>query len=229
MINWSAIETVFLDMDGTLLDLHFDTHFWLEHLPARYAQLHKLTPEQGRDHVIPMIQAERGSLNWYCTDFWSQRLALDVPALKAEVRDRIGYRPFAKDFLGQLRTSGRRTIIVTNCHPDPLALKLETTGLDQWVDEIVSSHQLGKPKEAADFWSDLASRVPYQPASTLMIDDSFPVLDSAVAAGIGHCLAVLAPDSQRQPADPHPSLPSIRHFDEILPLPALDPTVPSRC
>ncbi|HEC04859.1 MAG TPA: haloacid dehalogenase, partial [Thiothrix sp.] len=36
-MNWDEIQTVFLDMDGTLLDLHFDNHFWLEHLPIHYA------------------------------------------------------------------------------------------------------------------------------------------------------------------------------------------------
>jgi putative hydrolase of the HAD superfamily len=39
-LPWHAIDTVLLDMDGTLLDLHFDNHFWLEHLPQRYAELH---------------------------------------------------------------------------------------------------------------------------------------------------------------------------------------------
>ena len=38
MINWPQIDTVFLDMDGTLLDLHFDNHFWREHMPRRYAE-----------------------------------------------------------------------------------------------------------------------------------------------------------------------------------------------
>lgn len=40
MLNWNAIDTVLLDMDGTLLDLHFDNHFWLEHMPACYARHH---------------------------------------------------------------------------------------------------------------------------------------------------------------------------------------------
>jgi len=33
MINWDKIETVMLDLDGTLLDLHFDNYFWQEYLP----------------------------------------------------------------------------------------------------------------------------------------------------------------------------------------------------
>ncbi|MCR3805809.1 haloacid dehalogenase, partial [Pseudomonas aeruginosa] len=42
-LPWSAIDTVLLDMDGTLLDLHFDNHFWLEHLPQRYAERNGLS------------------------------------------------------------------------------------------------------------------------------------------------------------------------------------------
>ncbi|OZB18681.1 MAG: haloacid dehalogenase [Marinobacter sp. 34-60-7] len=217
MVDWSSLDTVFLDMDGTLLDLHFDNHFWLEHLPLRYAQTHGLCPRQAKDTLIPMIMAERGSLNWYCTDYWSERLALDITGLKAEVGDRIGYRPHVPDFLSALRSAGLRSVIVTNCHPDPLALKLARTGLDQHVDAIVSSHQLGKPKEDPAFWQDLQRLSPYQQNRTLMVDDSFPVLESAVGAGIGQCLAILAPDSQQPEKAAHPHIPGIRHFDEVLP------------
>ena len=48
MVNWHSLETVFLDMDGTLLDLHFDNHFWLEFLPQRYAELHGISPAMAR-------------------------------------------------------------------------------------------------------------------------------------------------------------------------------------
>ncbi|WP_166266836.1 GMP/IMP nucleotidase [Marinobacter caseinilyticus] len=218
MVNWHSLDTVFLDMDGTLLDLHYDTHFWLEHLPKRYAEHFGLTQAQARDKIVPMIQAERGSLNWYCTDYWSRHLALDIAALKTEVKEKIAYRPHVQAFLTEVRAAGLRSVIVTNCHPDPLALKLARTGLDQLVDRVISSHRFGKPKEAPDFWSDLHQIEPFDPARTLMIDDSFPVLDSAVSAGISQCLAILAPDSQMEPHQPHPDLPSIHHFNEVIPL-----------
>ena len=217
MVDWSSLNTVFLDMDGTLLDLHFDNHFWLEHLPARYAEHYDLHPQEAKDRLIPMIMAERGSLNWYCTDYWSERLSLDITGLKAEVGDRIGYRPHVTDFLDALLQVGLHSVIVTNCHPDPLALKLKRTGLDTRVDAIVSSHQLGKPKEDPSFWQDLQRVTPYQAESTLMVDDSFPVLESALEAGIAQCLAVLAPDSQQEAREQHPEIPCIHHFDEILP------------
>lgn len=217
MVDWSSLDTVFLDMDGTLLDLHFDNHFWLEHLPARYAEHYDLNPQQARDHLIPMIMAERGSLNWYCTDYWSERLSLDITRLKAEVSDRISYRPHVIDFLDALKAGGLRSVIVTNCHPDPLALKLERTGLASRVDAIVSSHQLGKPKEEPAFWEDLQELAPYRRKSTLMVDDSFPVLESARRAGISQCLAVLAPDSRQGPREAHPDIPCIHHFNEVIP------------
>ncbi|EMP54739.1 HAD-superfamily hydrolase [Marinobacter santoriniensis NKSG1] len=217
MVNWSLVETVFLDMDGTLLDLHFDNHFWLEHLPKRYAEHFDLNPGDARDSLIPMIMAERGSLNWYCTDYWSEKLSVDITALKAEVGDRIGYRPHVTTFLDALRTAGLRSVIVTNCHPDPLALKIQRTGLDRHVDAIVSSHELGRPKEDPVFWQDLQSRTPYEAPRTLMVDDSFPVLESALDAGIGQCLAILSPDSQQPAREGHPDIPGIHHFDEVLP------------
>jgi putative hydrolase of the HAD superfamily len=218
MVNWSKLNTVFLDMDGTLLDLHYDNHFWLEHLPKRYAEHFQVTPAQARDKIIPLITAARGQLKWYCTDHWSELLRLNVAMLKAETRDRIAYRPHVTDFLKAVRAKGLNCVIVTNCHPDPLALKLEVTGLDRHVDAIVSSHQLGKPKEDPAFWRDLQQHAPFDPRTTLLVDDSIPVLESAIAAGISQCLAILAPDSQKPPETAHPLIPSIAHFDELLPL-----------
>ncbi|KPQ27388.1 MAG: putative hydrolase of the HAD superfamily [Marinobacter excellens HL-55] len=217
MVNWSILDTVFLDMDGTLLDLHFDSHFWLEHLPKRYAEQYDLNPQQAKESLVAMIMAERGSLNWYCTDYWSEKLSVDINRLKAEVSDRIGYRPHVPDFLAGLRRAGLRSVIVTNCHPDPLALKLNRTGLDKHVDAIISSHELGKPKEDHDFWRDLGRKIRYRQDHTLMVDDSFPVLESARRAGMGQCLAILAPDSQQAPSSHHPEIPGIHHFDEVLP------------
>jgi len=217
MVNWSTLDTVFLDMDGTLLDLHFDNHFWLEHLPLRYAQKNNLQPQVAKQQLMALLMAQSGSLNWYCTDYWSDQLAMDINALKAEVGERVSYRPHVRAFLSSLRERGVYTVIATNCHPDPLAMKLERTGLDTLVDGIVSSHQLGKPKENPDFWQLLNRVIPYNRSRTLMVDDSFAVLESAAKAGIAQLLAVLAPDSQRPANSAHPQITGIHDFDEVLP------------
>ncbi|MFL1406973.1 GMP/IMP nucleotidase [Marinobacter sp. M1N3S26] len=217
MIDWSRADHVFLDMDGTLLDLHFDNHFWLEHLPRRYAEKHRMTADQARDLVVPMIMAERGTLNWYCTDYWSDRLELDITALKAEVGDRIAYRPQVREFLLALRENRLKPVILTNCHPDPLRLKLDRTGLDRLVDDVISSHDLGAAKEDQAFWDSLLNRLPHDRERAIMVDDSIPVLESAHRAGIGQCLTILSPDSQQPDRAPHPDIPAVAHFAEVLP------------
>ncbi len=40
---WQLVDTVLLDMDGTLLDLNFDRVFWRELVPKRYASVHGMS------------------------------------------------------------------------------------------------------------------------------------------------------------------------------------------
>lgn len=81
MIDWNQIDTVFLDMDGTLLDLHYDNYFWLTHLPKRYAELKQLEQQEAQARLNHLFHAHQGSLNWYCLDFWQDALELDLMPL----------------------------------------------------------------------------------------------------------------------------------------------------
>lgn len=216
MIDWPRINTVLLDMDGTLLDLHFDNHFWLIHLPQRYSEIHGVDAEVARQYLLQTINAEKGSLNWYCLDYWSERLGLNIRKLKEEIRGRIAFRPQVPDFLQQLRERGLRVVIVTNAHHDSLSLKLETVGLEPLVDRIYSTHSFGKPKEDPAFWADLQRVEPFQLSDTLLVDDSIPVLESARRFGFEHLLAILAPDSQ-QASRAAPDFAGVHHFDEVWP------------
>lgn len=216
MIDWSSIKTVFLDMDGTLLDLHFDNHFWLVHLPLRYSEHHRVDHVQATEKIHRRIREERGTLNWYCVDYWTEELGVDIAALKAEIKDRIAYRPHVQQFIERLREQGFRVVIVTNAHHKAVALKMAVTGLDRKVDRVISTHSYGMPKEDTDFWKALQQDEPFDPQSTLLIDDSGPVLDSARRFGIANLLAVLAPDS-RQPPRPVDGHRGFHHFDEIMP------------
>ena len=81
---WREIDTVLLDMDGTLLDLHYDDHFWLHHLPQRYAELHGISFAMAWLELKPLFERNAGTLNWYCLDFWSAELKLSVRDLKRE-------------------------------------------------------------------------------------------------------------------------------------------------
>lgn len=214
-MDWQNIDTVLLDMDGTLLDLHFDTFFWLEHLPVRYAELHSIDKAEATRWLHERIMQEQGTLNWYCLDYWSRELDVDITALKTEIRDRIAFRPHVHDFLEHLQGEGIRRVIVTNAHRDSLALKLEETGLDRLVDRIISSHDYQVAKEDQGFWHRLQEEEPFDPARTLLVDDSLAVLASARKYGVGYLLSIIQPDSQK-PGRDISDFNAIEHFDEII-------------
>jgi putative hydrolase of the HAD superfamily len=98
MIDWNAIDTVLLDMDGTLLDLHFDNHFWQEHVPVRYAERHGLPHAEARSRLTDIYRAKAGTLDWYCVDFWTRELQLDIARLKEEVAHLIACIPTCRAF-----------------------------------------------------------------------------------------------------------------------------------
>lgn len=198
-LPWRDIDTVLLDMDGTLLDLHFDNHFWLEHLPKRYAQVHGISLAMAQLELVPLFEKNAGTLNWYCTDFWSAELNLPVKDLKVEIAHLIALRPDAETFLAAIREAGKRVIMITNAHRDSLSLKMERLQLAPYFERLISSHDYGYPKEHPQFWDALQADIEFDPARSLFIDDTLPILRSAGRYGIGYLLAVSEPDSRKGP------------------------------
>lgn len=200
-LPWNQIDTVLLDMDGTLLDLHFDNHFWLEHLPQRYAEHHGISRAQADAELLPLFREHAGQLNWYCTDFWSRELNLSIRELKREVAHLIALRPDADTFLAAVRDAGKRVALITNAHRDSLSLKLERIELAPYFERLISSHDYGFAKEDPQFWFALQQDFGFVPARSLFIDDSLAILRSARDFGIGQLLAVRQPDSRAAPKD----------------------------
>ena len=198
---WRDIDTVLLDMDGTLLDLHYDEHFWLQHLPARYAELHGISHAMALLEMKPLFENNAGTLNWYCLDFWSAELKLPIRDLKLEIAHLIALRPDAETFLAAIKQAGKRVIMITNAHRDSLSLKMERIELAPYFERLISSHDYGFPKENLQFWDALQADIAFDPARSLFIDDTLPILRSARNFGIAHLLAVSEPNSQKGPKD----------------------------
>jgi HAD superfamily hydrolase (TIGR01509 family) len=193
---WVDIETVLLDMDGTLLDLHFDNHFWLSHVPKCYAEKHDLSDAEAYQQLMTRYSEVRGSLDWYCVDFWSRELTLDIEQLKHDISEKISIRPAVVDFLRWLNEKNKRVVLVTNAHPASLNLKMDKTSLHVHFDKIINAHEIGMAKENEGFWEKLQQFEVYDTAHTMLIDDNLEVLDSAHEYGIKYCLGIEKPDSQ---------------------------------
>jgi len=215
MLDWRQIDTVLLDMDGTLLDLHFDNHFWLEYVPQQYALARGISPDAAKADLYRRYESRLGTLEWYCVDHWSRELGLDIALLKEEVDHLIAVHPHVLDFLDLLMCAGKRRVLVTNAHQKTLALKMDRTRLAGFFEQIVSSHQLGLPKEHEEFWHRLQNLSPFDRQRTLFVDDSPAVLESARDYGIRWLLAVLRPDS-KEPARAPGDFPAIHDFSEII-------------
>jgi len=198
-IDWPSIDTVLLDMDGTLLDLRFDNWFWQELIPSHYAAANGLTTAAAQRLLQPKFSKARGTLKWYCIDHWSRELELDIGRIKRSVLGQVRFLPGAEGFLSKLKAGGKRCVLVTNAHPATLAIKDEQVALRRHFDACYSTHPFGYPKEDAAFWPRLAAEEPFAPERTLFVDDSLTVLDAARSFQIGCLRAVRCPDSGRPP------------------------------
>ena len=212
---WQEITWVLLDMDGTLLDKHFDDYFWETLVPQEYARRQALPLPEARQLVFARYKRQEGTLNWTDIDFWSRELELDIPALKEGIRHLIEVHPDAEDFLKFLQEQGKKVALVTNAHTKTLALKMDHTGLLGYFDEVISSFDLGTPKEDVHFWEILRERLGFEASTTLLVDDNAEALAAARTFGIKYpCFK--AKSSSRLEAESHPDFPSIESFQELM-------------
>ncbi|MCE0557378.1 MULTISPECIES: GMP/IMP nucleotidase [unclassified Motilimonas] len=216
MLNWQEIDTVLLDMDGTLLDLHYDNQLWNHIVPQAYADHQQISLPQAKQIMAQKYQDVADSMHWYCYDFWTQTLELDIYQLQHQVADKINWRQDAQLFLKQLIKANKARHILTNAHPEGVRLKNEYTGLVAFFDSCISTHEYGQPKEEQQLWHKVQQRIGFDPARTLFIDDNELILDAAKTFGIKHLIAIDLPDSQLGKKTFHRHQ-AISHFSEIMP------------
>lgn len=198
-MDFRRIDTVLLDLDGTLLDLAFDNDIWLERVPRAWAARHGVAPEDALRLLTPRFAAVEGKLEWYCIDYWSRELGIPVAGLHREAAARIAWLPGARELLVALRGLGKRLVLLTNAHPETLAIKDEATGVRGYFDAAWSSHAFGAPKEDPRFWQAAQAAEGYDPTRTLFVDDSAAVLHSALHSGLRWVYGVRRPDSSAVP------------------------------
>ncbi|WP_051553593.1 HAD family hydrolase [Desulfobulbus elongatus] len=215
-IPWDGIETVLLDMDGTLLDKHFDDYFWEQYVPEHYSLLHDIPVEAAKERLLARYHRVRNTLDWSDLTYWSRELGIDLPVLKRRINHLIGVHPYVVEFLEYCQQCRKKLHLITNAHPNTLAIKLEKTAIGPWFDRIVCAEEVGLAKEETEFWPRLERLLHFDRTRTLLVDDTEQVLCAARAHGLAYPLFVARPSS-RQGVRYSCRFPSIESFRELLP------------
>lgn len=210
----AEVDAVLLDMDGTLLDLHYDNHFWLEFVPQQYALEHKISVEQAKHHVYAQCEKVSGSLNWYCHDYWSETLGLDIHALQHKTKHKIQVRSDTLWFLERLKQANIPAYILTNAHRSGVDLKMQQVDLTSYFKKIISSHDYNIAKEHLKFWASVEGELQIDLARCLFIDDNEKMLSVAEQAGVGFLRGIATPDSEK-PAQKMQAFKTIKQFSEL--------------
>jgi len=213
--SWSGIDTVLLDMDGTLLDKYFDDYFWEEYVPTVFAEVNDLSPEEAHTTLLARYQRVESTLQWTDLDYWSEQLQLDIPELKCRIDHLIQVHPYVIDFLKFTQSIGKDIHLVTNAHSKTLEIKMRKTALGPWFTRIICSEEVGEAKEHPEFWGNLEKMLGFDKERTLLADDTLKVLRSARDAGIRHLIHVARPSS-RLPVQFSREFPSITYFKELI-------------
>ncbi len=216
-IDWTQIDEILLDLDGTLLDLNFDLHFWLEYLPIIYSEKHKIRIEDAKNILLKMLDAEIGTLNWYCLDFWRNKLDLDIVQLKRNVSHLIQVHPNVDEFLTQAKLINKKIYLVTNAHRKTIKLKMQATKIEHYFDDIISSHDFGFAKQEQHFWHELTRNIGLIKERAIFFDDSKDVLHAARKFNIGQIIAISKPSSKLDAKELSGFI-NIENFSQVMPI-----------
>lgn len=213
--SWEAIDTVLLDMDGTLLDSYFDDYFWEEYVPHVFAETNSLTPQEARKALLARYRRVEKTLHWSDLDYWSEQLGLDIPELKCRIDHLIQVHPYVIDFLEFITAAGKDVHLVTNAHSKTLKIKLGKTAIEPYFKRIVPAEEVGEAKERPAFWHQLENMLGFDRDRTVLVDDNANVLQAAYDYGLKHLVSVAKPSS-RLPVRYSPTFPSIVYFRELI-------------
>ena len=196
-MKWNSIETFFLDMDGTLLDLAYDNYFWHEHIPALYSKKNGITMQEGTHIFEELYKNKQDTMEWYSISYWSKVLKIDLQLEILKTRNQIKVFDGAIDLLRKLKKHKIKIYLLTNCPREMLDIKMTQTKLWGYFDKIISSEDCGYIKESDEFWGYLNKNIEYNTRTTVFIDDNQNVLRYSKNNGIQNIYCIDFPDSKK--------------------------------
>jgi len=213
---WAEVTHVLIDMDGTLLDKYFDDFFWGHLVPEKYAEMNDISFGKAQELLYSKYRHHERTLNWTDIDFWSAELGLDIPALKEQLRHLIDVHPYVLDFLSHLRNHRKTVVLATNAHYKTVTLKMRKTAIGHYFDRVITSADMGYPKEDMRFWERAQKALRFEKETTMFIDDTEDVLVTARSFGIKYVILKGIASSKEPPKGSDDFL-KVNLFSELFP------------
>ena len=191
------IEAVIFDLDGVIVD----SEIWWDEVRQAFA----------RDHGRPWTRDDRHAVMGANSRQWSatmrERLGLERSAEQIEraVVDAVVERyrregaPAIEGAVDAVRRIAARwpSALASSSHREVIDATLLATGLADTFRVVVSSDEVAHGKPAPDVFLEAARRLEADPATTLVVEDSFNGVKAARAAGM---TVVLVPNPSVPPA-----------------------------
>ena len=196
-MKWNSIETFFLDLDGTLLDLAYDNYFWHEHIPNIYAKKYNMNFIQAKNDFEKKYKEKKDTLDWYSLNYWSQRIGVNLEHEVLNTKNKIQIFPGSINFLRNLKKHNLKIVLLTNCPRNMLHIKITQTKLWGYFDKIISSEDYGFSKENNNFWKCLDKELLYCKNTSVFIDDNQEVLKCSYNNDIKNVFCINFPDSNQ--------------------------------
>ncbi len=215
MINWNEINIVLLDMDGTLLDDHYERMFWDNMLPDMFAEKHKINIEDSKKELQKIYNKHIGTNKWGDIDFWEKELDMELWNIRYQISHLLKLHPHTINFLEFLKKQNKKVFMVTAAPMNDIDFKFKHTKLEKYFIKIYTEIDIGYSKHDIKFWEALKKLTTFDNDSTLLAEDNEGILKIAKIFGIKH-LILKGKYNSKFPAKSSKEFLTVNHFDEII-------------
>jgi HAD superfamily hydrolase (TIGR01509 family) len=189
MAEGSALQAVFLDMDGTLVDTE---GFWWDAEVAAFAELGHMLADEHREIVVggPMSRSASYLIEATGADITLPELVGLLNTKFAErIEQGVTLMPGARRLLAELAAHQVPTALVSASHRSIIELMLHSLGPENFALSIAGD-ELERTKPHPEPYLTAAHRLSAEPARCAVVEDTATGVTSAEAAG---CKVVAVP------------------------------------
>jgi len=168
------IKIISFDFDGTLVKPTFADAFWLEGVPALYANQHHIDVEAAKKYLFEeYVKIGENRIEWYDPGYWFDRFHLqkDWKEMLLDYRHNVEIYPEVPAVLKRLSTE-YNLIVSSNAKREFIDVQLTEAKLGRYFTEIFSStSDFHSVKKVTDFYMMICEKLDVLPKEIIHVGD----------------------------------------------------------